>query len=127
MGEKALICGGRTFDRWSELQRVLADRHAERPFSLIISGGAPGADRMAEKWANIHHIPLCVFPPNWTHLGKRAGPIRNGWMLEFGRPDVVIAFPGGHGTLDMMSQARAAGCPVIAIGGWSDPSKEPAG
>jgi predicted Rossmann-fold nucleotide-binding protein len=34
-------------------------------------------------------------------------------MLAEGRPDAVIAFPGGKGTADMVRKARAAGLPVV--------------
>jgi hypothetical protein len=37
-------------------------------------------------------------------------------MLEW-KPDLVIAFPGGRGTADMVKQAKAAGVPVhFALG-----------
>jgi len=34
-------------------------------------------------------------------------------MLKDGRPDIVLAFPGGTGTADMMRRARAAGVRVV--------------
>jgi predicted Rossmann-fold nucleotide-binding protein len=33
-------------------------------------------------------------------------------MLSEGKPDLVIAFPGGRGTADMIRQAKEAGVPV---------------
>jgi predicted Rossmann-fold nucleotide-binding protein len=36
-------------------------------------------------------------------------------MLTKGKPDIVIAFPGGSGTADMICQARKAGVPVEEI------------
>lgn len=36
-------------------------------------------------------------------------------MLRDGKPDIVIAFPGGRGTADMICQARAAGIRVEEI------------
>lgn len=38
----------------------------------IISGGAQGADRMAEKWARENNIPIIIFKPDWTKWGKAA-------------------------------------------------------
>jgi hypothetical protein len=46
---------------------------------------------------------------DWEKLGRSAGPIRNQAMLDEGRPDLVVAFPGHHGTADMVRRARAAG------------------
>jgi hypothetical protein len=35
-------------------------------------------------------------------------------MLEYG-PDLVVAFPGGRGTADMVRRAKAAGCEVLEV------------
>jgi acyl-CoA synthetase (NDP forming) len=67
-----------------------------------------------EKVAEIcHHVTS--FPANWKKHGKSAGPIRNQLMLDVGKPDLVIAFPGGSGTADMIRRARKAGVPVKEI------------
>jgi hypothetical protein len=36
-------------------------------------------------------------------------------MLDEGKPDLVIAFPGGRGTADMVKKARRAGVEVVEI------------
>jgi hypothetical protein len=36
-------------------------------------------------------------------------------MLEEGHPDLVMAFPGGRGTANMMRQSREAGIKVIEV------------
>ena len=36
-------------------------------------------------------------------------------MLDEGKPDLVIAFPGGKGTADMARRAREAGIEVIEV------------
>lgn len=48
--------------------------------------------------------------------GKSAGPIRNQTMLDDGKPDLVLAFPGGRGTADMVAKAEKHGIPVRRIG-----------
>jgi len=53
-----------------------------------------------------------TFDAEWHRHGKRAGPIRNQRMLEEGQPDLIVAFPGGHGTADMVRRARQAGIEV---------------
>lgn len=112
---KVLVCGGRQFNQPRLVGRVLAEIHTERRFSLVISGGANGADRYGEDWARHNRVPLCVFPANWQFEGKRAGPVRNAAMLQFAKPDLVVAFPGGPGTEDMMRQARMTGVTVIQL------------
>ena len=47
-------------------------------------------------------------PADWTKHGKAAGPIRNQKMLDE-CPDLVVAFPGGKGTADMVRRAMKAG------------------
>ncbi|WP_366108327.1 DUF2493 domain-containing protein [uncultured Brevundimonas sp.] len=112
---RLLVCGGRDFSDWRLLQRVLEDFHAKQPITLLIAGGATGADDLAVRWAHYRKLPACVFPANWKHLGKAAGPTRNKWMLDFGKPDVVIAFPGGRGTDVMVQLAQEAGVKVLSV------------
>jgi hypothetical protein len=59
--------------------------------------------------------PVSTFFAAWHEHGRGAGPIRNRQMLEEGRPDLVVAFPGGHGTAGMIKLALKAGVPVEMI------------
>jgi hypothetical protein len=47
--------------------------------------------------------------------GRAARPIRNQRMLDEGKPDLVVAFPGGRGTTDMIRRAERAGVPVRQV------------
>jgi hypothetical protein len=107
---RVLVCGGRLYDDWKTVHRVLTELSP----SVIIEGGASGADRLAAKWAGINNTPLVRYPPLW-HQGKKAGPQRNAFMLADGRPDLVVAFPGGRGTDDMILKADAAGVHVRRV------------
>jgi hypothetical protein len=80
--------------------------------STIIQGGADGADRLAAEWGWDHGIPVRTFNPDWEKHGKAGGPVRNQRMIDEGRPEGVVAFPGGKGTADMVQRARAAGLTV---------------
>jgi UDP-N-acetylmuramoylalanine-D-glutamate ligase len=60
-------------------------------------------------------IPVETYEADWDTHGKAAGPIRNKRMLDEGKPDLVVAFPGGRGTANMISQARKAGVEVIEV------------
>lgn len=111
---KVLVCGGREFDDYARLQIELDAMHKDAAVSLLIHGGALGADRLAARWAFSRAIPAMSFPANWEKHGKAAGPMRNQQMLEQ-RPDIVVAFPGGKGTADMARRARNAGVPVREI------------
>ncbi len=108
---RVLVCGGRDFDDYPTVARWLGSLHP-RP-SVIIHGAAKGADTLAAKWAVMSDTPIMRFPADWQRDGKAAGPIRNARMLAEGKPDLVVAFPGGRGTADMVAKARKAGVPVI--------------
>jgi hypothetical protein len=115
---RVLVCGGRNYADYHTVFEVLDGLHRSRGVSTIIQGGALGADRFAKRWADEHGVPQQEYPvpdADWKRHGKRAGPMRNKWMLTDGKPDLVIAFPGGRGTASMVNLARAAGVPVTEI------------
>lgn len=82
----------------------------------IIEGGARGADAAAADFAAVEWLTLEEYPADWDKYGKRAGYIRNAEMLKKGKPDVVVAFPGGSGTEMMVKLAEKAGVEVIKVG-----------
>ncbi len=120
---RVLVCGGRDCDDmnavWDKLQELAPE--------LVIQGGAGhwevvgerrlprGADLIAKDWCDVMGCPCITMDAAWKGLRKAAGPIRNGWMLKYGKPDLVLAFPGGKGTADMIKQARKAGVEVKEI------------
>lgn len=112
---RVLICGGRDFNDMESLAKTMDDLHSRSPISVVISGKAAGADTLGERWAACNKIPVEAFPANWSLYGRSAGPIRNKQMLNEGKPDLVVAFPGGTGTKDMVTRARGAGVPVVEI------------
>ncbi len=106
---RVLVCGGRTFDDRPMLLRVMDRIHATREITTIIHGAARGADLLAGAWAVMRRVPVQEFPADWNRHGKAAGPIRNQRMLDEGKPDLVVGFPGGTGTRDMLTRAERAG------------------
>jgi hypothetical protein len=109
---RILVCGGRDFKDRQRLFVVLDQVHSKRGIDIIISGAARGADTLAVDWAKSREIAYQEFPADWDQYGKAAGPIRNRQMLVEGKPDGVIAFPGGNGTADMIRQSKKAGLKV---------------
>lgn len=112
---RVLVCGGRDFTDRDRVFRELDDLHVQKPITLVIHGGAKGADRSAEAWAMSRAVPFRRFLADWKTLGKGAGPVRNARMLADGKPDVVVAFPGNRGTADMVRKAFAANVPVVRV------------
>lgn len=117
MAQRVLVCGGRHFDDAAFLERTLNDIHSDEGISTIIHGAASGADKLAGSWARTRiasgPITEIACPAAWNVYGRAAGPMRNASMLAVHNPDLVVAFPGGSGTADMVRRARAAGVKVI--------------
>jgi hypothetical protein len=98
------------------LRELLDSVNAERRFSLVIHGGATGADRLAGEWARSRGIEVLVFrvsSEEWKSIGKKAGPLRNARMISEGHPDLAIGFPGSDGTADMLRRVRDHHIPLI--------------
>jgi hypothetical protein len=108
-----LVCGGRDYQDAERLYKVL-DSIATSDVHLI-HGAAKGADSLADAWARERGYKISSFPANWGAYGKAAGHYRNTQMIEEGEPDIVVAFPGGAGTANMIKQAKACGIVVVRV------------
>lgn len=102
-----LVCGGRAYADAACVEKVLDELHHDRPLTLLVHGAATGADTLAAAWATRRQVKQ----------RPAAGPLRNAAMLEETRPELVVAFPGGRGTADLVARARAAGVPVLEVSG----------
>lgn len=112
---KVLVCGGRDYTDAERVETVLNSLHAEQRITSIITGAARGADALAQAWAVSNRISVARYPANWKEHGRSAGPRRNRAMLEAERPQMVVAFPGGKGTKDMVDRADAARVSVLMV------------
>jgi len=112
---RVLVCGGRDYKDEERVFRELDSIHATRRIDVLIQGGARGADLLAWEWGIIHRVTLETYTAEWKTHGKSAGIFRNLQMLKEGKPDLVLAFPGGAGTAHMVRIAKAAGKEVIEI------------
>lgn len=113
---RIIFCGGRDYaNRHAVAQVLLA---LDEDVVTVVHGACPtGADEIVDELArNFGWGPFKVepHPANWGLHGRAAGPRRNAQMLSAGA-DLVIAFPGGNGTADMVARARAAGVPVMEV------------
>lgn len=109
---RVLVCGGRDFTDHEYIFDKLDKIHNIIKITLIIEGEARGVDRIARFWAECREVPFLPVPADWEQYGKRAGPIRNSEMLKH-NPDVVVAFPGGTGTADMIKKAEKCNVKVV--------------
>lgn len=120
-----LVCGGRDYADRAFLCQYLDELRAERPIKQLIHGAARGADSLAAQWAKSRGVPTRAFPADWNRYGKSAGFRRNERMLQEGRPDLVIAFPGGAGAAHMVKVAAKANTPVREAVPDAWPAKPP--
>lgn len=113
---RVLVTGGRSFDGVAVLTTLDELDEGQGPFNVIIHGGNGNTDHAASRWAMTHRRGLQVFEADWEKRGKAAGPIRNQQMLDEGKPDLVVAFPGGRGTTDMVRKSVKASVDVHLVG-----------
>lgn len=120
-----IVCGSRHYQKKDSLFAAMDRFHAERPISMLVEGGKRkrdhdgriigGADYWAAMWAKKNKIKHKVCYAQWRKFGNAAGPLRNVEMIARYKPEVVIAFPGGRGTENMIQQARLSKIPVVRM------------
>jgi hypothetical protein len=111
------IVGGRDFQDFSKMCFVVHD-YVDNPnieVVRIVSGGAPGADTLAEACASWYFIEKVVFHADWEKYGKSAGFLRNKQIVDIS--DMVLAFWDGKskGTKHTIDLAIEAKKPVLII------------
>jgi hypothetical protein len=99
------VVGGRDFKDYDLMKQVLDKVNPRK----IISGGARGADILAEQYCKEHNIDNVIYRPNWDLCGgnKFYGYERNVFIIHEARE--VIAFWDGAspGTKHCIELARA--------------------
>jgi hypothetical protein len=102
------VIGGRSFQDYACLSR-----HVQRLMGLynvhtLVSGGASGTDRLAERFARENGLPMLVLLPDWS-LGPGADLLRNKEIVE--KADYVLAFwnKRSKGTSNTIQRAKKTG------------------
>ena len=83
----------------------------------VVSGGARGADSLAEKWAKENNISVTIFKPDWKSLGKKAGILRNTDIVNESTHLIAYPMKDSIGTWDSVRKATKKGilCEVIKV------------
>ena len=106
------VTGGRRYNDkdkvWKSLDKLLEKYNGD---VRLVVGDCTGADALAREWADARNIHKDVFDADWDKLGRAAGPIRNQAMVDFGF-DLLMAYPGGFGTANMIKLTEKKGIPV---------------
>ena len=117
---KVIIAGTRDFNDYAFLKKnldyFLQGINPNNEEIEIVSGNARGADKLEERYAKEHNLPVKLFPANWDKYGKRAGYLRNQEMANYA--DVLIAFwdEKSKGTKHMIDIAKKQDLTVIVVG-----------
>lgn len=114
-----IVTGGRDYEDKARVFQVLDDLIV-RP-TLIIQGGATGADSLAKLWAQTRNVPWKTYFADWNWktyfadwkaYGPSAGPRRNKIMLLAHPGAKVLVFPGDRGTKNCRETAESLGYDV---------------
>ena len=112
-----LVCGGRDFATPEDKPKVQWERELhyfnsrmqmlwdQKKPDLLVHGNAEGPDKLSGEFALERECNVMAVPAKWNTHGRSAGPKRNWEMLQLQRVDLVVAFPGGRGTANMIKQA----------------------
>jgi len=87
---KLAIIGSRDFNDYELLSATL-DNYS---IDLIVSGGANGADTLAERYASLHQIETLIFKPDYKLYHHGAPLKRNLEIVD--ASDIVIALWDGE-------------------------------
>lgn len=105
---KIAIIGSRTFNNYQLLEDIIDQYKSvnQTHYTAVVSGGAKGADTLAERYAEKNNLKKIIYYPDWDRHGKQAGFLRNTTIIE--DADIVFAFWDGYsrGTLDSINKAK---------------------
>lgn len=125
---KLIIAGSRNFDDY-EFLKIMCDyiiKENDLHVTEIVSGKAPGADRLGERYAFEKGIKIIPFPASWDDIdgkpeseiktnkqGKKywklAGFHRNTQMLDYGDRLIIFWDFKSLGTKHMVEEAKKRG------------------
>lgn len=109
---KVIIAGSRGFNNYQLLVKTCDHMLQNHEQVEIVSGGAKGADKLGELYAEDKLYDTRVFEADWSQFGNAAGPMRNKAMAAYA--DALIAFwdKSSKGTANMILVAKNAGIKV---------------
>lgn len=106
---KLAIVGSRNFTDYRVMCSFIKTKFDLSTIDGIVSGGAKGADSLAERFAHENNLLLYVKEADWKKYGRAAGPKRNKLIVE--EADAIVAFPTetSRGTLNTINIAKKSG------------------
>lgn len=106
-GYKVLaVIGSRNFNDYNFLVDAFEGLGLRNKYSIIVSGGAKGADALGKRLSYEKEMIYLEFPADWNTLGRKAGMVRNQDIIRCS--DAVLCFWDGEskGTANSLSIAK---------------------
>ena len=112
---KVIVAGSRTITEYKYIVRAINEAceiHNITGITEVVSGAAPGVDRLGAAFGKANNIPVKEFPAEWDKHGKKAGYLRNEEMAQYA--DVLVAVWDGmsRGTQHMINIMKKLNKPV---------------
>lgn len=105
---RVAVCGGKDFLATYLIGSVLLRLHRDSHISELLIGNCRGVDAIVAEWAERTGIPVSYYNSDWLSYGADADDVRNQTLLAE-RPDIIVLFPGGKRTNDLLNKAIEAG------------------
>ncbi len=113
---KLAIIGSRTFNDYEKMcDRTDKFIQSHGKPETIISGGATGADTLAERYAAQHNIPTEIYLPEYSKYGQQAPLERNTTIVEQCTHLLAFPTPESRGTWDTVRKAMNLELTVTVI------------
>jgi hypothetical protein len=112
---RLIIAGSRAFTDYSVLIDNIKKYGIHDMDVTVLSGGARGADKLGERFANEYNKKLELYPAQWDRFGRSAGYQRNVQMAD--NATHLLAFWDGTspGTRHMINIAKQRGLNVAIV------------
>lgn len=111
------IVGSRSFSDYELLCESINSFLTSNQVSVeaVVSGGARGADLLAERFARDNGLKIIVHRALWNTFGKSAGIIRNEAIVK--DSDIIFAFWDGKssGTKNTIERVKKSGKRVFIV------------
>lgn len=109
---RVVVTGGRKYTDRTFVYNTLDHVVHRYQRIVVIVGSGFGADGSARDWCADRGVRCIKIEAQWKKFGSAAGPLRNQKIIDEFTPGLVLAFPGGRGTNDMVRRAKYAGVKV---------------
>ena len=106
---KLLIVGSRSITDFDLSPYISQD------VDTIISGGACGVDRLAEQYADLHHLSKYILRPRYDIYGRAAPLKRNEQMVDLADAVLIVWDGCSRGTQHTLKYTKKKNKPLTLV------------